>query len=556
MGGIRSAPTYLLPHPSGYIFRYAIPKDIRPIIGKSELRYSLQTGILNVAKVRARGMAVHAHGIIQSLRKGTTLELTEQQINEIIRDRLKRVLDDDEEIRLGQPRRSREDAEEASWIAQGIGIDAQIALAENDYSSCAHLVDALIDDAGIKLDKDSEDYRRFYREVLKSQVKLAEIVAGRESGDYTDAKEKADKLLPVESNPVPTDQQPAGPTVSEVFEKYKAENVSTGIWTEKTTGEIETSIQSFIDVMGDLHLDAITRKTVVDYKDTLLKLPANIKKDPRYRDKAIPEILGMDDVKPMAPQTINKQIGRVSALFNWASQNTYMPSNPAEGLKVKLGKRVEAREPFTNADLDRIFSSPEYLEDLHTNSYQFWLPVIGLFTGCRLNEICQLHLDDIRMECGVWILDITDEGGKGKRLKNASSRRLVPIHPFITEDLNFVGWTEKLRSQGKRRLFPELTEGRDGYGKNVSVWFNKRYRQKLGVDKPFHSFRHTFITHLKHKMVNPVMLQEVVGHTVDSMTFGTYGQGYPVDTVYKELILKIDYGVDLGHLKASSFVSR
>ena len=549
MGGIRSAPTYLLPHPSGYIFRYSIPKDLRPIIGKSELRYSLQTGILNVAKARARGMAVKAHGIIQNLRRGTTLAaLTEQQINEIIRDRLKRSLEEAEEIRLEQPRRSREDAEEAAWITQGIGIDAQIALAENDYSSWGHLVDALADGAGIKLDKDSEDYRRFYREVLKSQVKLAEVVAGRERGDYEEAKEKATKLLPVESI------QPAGPTVSEVFEKYKAENISTGIWTEKTTEEVGTSIQAFIDVMGDLRLDAITRKTAVEYKDALTKLPANMKKDPRYRDKAIPEILGMDDVKPMAPRTINKQIGRVSALFNWASQNAYMPSNPAEGLKVKLGKRVESKEPFTDADLKALFSSPEYLEDLHTNSYQFWLPVMGLFTGCRLNEICQLHLDDIRMERGVWILDITDEGGRGKRLKNASSRRLVPIHPFITEDLNFVGWTEKLRSQGKRRLFPELTEGRDGYGKNASVWFNNRYRQKLGVDKPFHSFRHTFITHLKHKMVNPVMLQEVAGHAVDSMTFGTYGQGYPVDTVYKELILKIDYGVDLGHLKASSFV--
>ncbi len=56
-------------------------------------------------------------------------------------------------------------------------------------------------------------------------------------------------------------------------------------------------------------------------------------------------------------------------------------------------------------------------------------------------------------------------------------------------------------------------------------------------------------------MVNPVMLQEVAGHTVDSMTFGTYGQGYPIETVYnKELIQKIDYGIDLGHLKNNKYI--
>jgi hypothetical protein len=59
-------------------------------------------------------MAVHAHRIIQNLRRGTGMStLSPEQINEIIRNRLKRILDEDDEIRLDQPRRSREDAEEA-----------------------------------------------------------------------------------------------------------------------------------------------------------------------------------------------------------------------------------------------------------------------------------------------------------------------------------------------------------------------------------------------------------------------------------------------------------
>jgi hypothetical protein len=29
MGGIRNSPTYIYQHPSGYIFRYTLSKDVR-----------------------------------------------------------------------------------------------------------------------------------------------------------------------------------------------------------------------------------------------------------------------------------------------------------------------------------------------------------------------------------------------------------------------------------------------------------------------------------------------------------------------------------------------
>jgi len=68
--GTHSAPSYLKSHPSGYIFRYCIPKDVQAVVKRKELRYSLRTGKLGLAKVRARAMATATHRIIASIRSG------------------------------------------------------------------------------------------------------------------------------------------------------------------------------------------------------------------------------------------------------------------------------------------------------------------------------------------------------------------------------------------------------------------------------------------------------------------------------------------------------
>jgi len=49
--------TDLLQKSSGHFFRYQFPKDIKALVGKSEIRYSLRTGRLGLAKSRARMIA-------------------------------------------------------------------------------------------------------------------------------------------------------------------------------------------------------------------------------------------------------------------------------------------------------------------------------------------------------------------------------------------------------------------------------------------------------------------------------------------------------------------
>ena len=53
-GKISKSPSYLIRNPYTYCFRMNVPKDLQPYIGKKELRYSLRTGYLGVAKQKAR----------------------------------------------------------------------------------------------------------------------------------------------------------------------------------------------------------------------------------------------------------------------------------------------------------------------------------------------------------------------------------------------------------------------------------------------------------------------------------------------------------------------
>ncbi len=55
-----------------------------------------------------------------------------------------------------------------------------------------------------------------------------------------------------------------------------------------------------------------------------------------------------------------------------------------------------------------------------------WLPLIALYSGCRIEEGAGLRVVDIKKTEGVLCFDFVPHGRRG--LKAASSRRRVPVH--------------------------------------------------------------------------------------------------------------------------------
>jgi hypothetical protein len=107
-------------------------------------------------------------------------------------------------------------------------------------------------------------------------------------------------------------------------------------------------------------------------------------------------------------------------------------------------------------------------------------------------------------------------------------------------------------------LFPELKNHSGRYGHYPSRWFGT-YKKNCGIDarpnkKVFHSFRHNLQDNLKQQMIQEKLVDELVGHVVEGESFGRYGKPYRVPVLYKEAVLKLNYDIDLSHLKKSRYV--
>ncbi len=278
-----------------------------------------------------------------------------------------------------------------------------------------------------------------------------------------------------------------------------------------------------------------------------------------FQSKTVPEIIQINktvDAPTMSESTVNRYLSSLSAFFKWCVGNGYMDTNYAEGKKVKT-KRVspdKQRDAFSTDDLKALFGAPGYTKDIFTEPYQFWLPILGLYTGARLNELCQLRLDDIQTIDGVYTFTFQEDAqDETISVKSDSGHRTIPIHPFVGDELNLKGYVEYLRSKGETRLFPELPYQNDNYGHKATKWFG-RFRKACGIDSPkkvYHSFRHTLTDNLKQQLIKDSLIDELTGHVLQGETMGRYGKKYQVDVLYDAAILKLSYEVDLEPLKRS-----
>ena len=323
-------------------------------------------------------------------------------------------------------------------------------------------------------------------------------------------------------------------SLSDMIRKYFEEIEATGTQQRKTIAENQAIFQLLVELLKNPAAETIGLQEATAFKSALLRLPVNRDKG-ATAGKSIAELLRMKHPKTMSNSSVNKYLRRVSALFAWGKRHGFTNDNPFTGLAIRSKVLPhQLRQRFTVEEIQRLLD-PENLPPDAKRSYQFWLPWLGLYTGARLEELCQLHLDDIRQERGLWVLDINAKDEK--RVKTLSSERLIPIHPRLVE-LGFIEHAERLRQNGEQRLFPELKHRRDGYGQTASNWF-ARYRQRLGIAKPFHSLRHTFIDELHQLGADHKKIAALVGHADESMTGGRYSKPYRPEALLPVVLLLI-----------------
>ncbi len=342
--------------------------------------------------------------------------------------------------------------------------------------------------------------------------------------------------------------------LSQAFEVWKnKQNPS-----EMTIQEWKRSIRLFTEMHTDLPVDLIEDMQIVEFSDALKIVPKRLEKE--YDKVPFPKLIKLakegkfKDKEPRSIASINKYISAISSVLKVMCQNAVIARNPASNKHLpdkddESGKRL----PFTIDALQTLFSSTVYSTNFWGSPEtdkpsRFWIPLLGVFTGARIEEIAQLRLADIQSHNDICYISINKEDGK--KLKTKSSKRNIPVHNELIR-IGFIKYVEECKKKGDKYLFADLADRKDGKrGRNASNWF-RRCINGLGIKNPqlcFHSLRHNFRDACENSGVIEMYSKRLMGHASQG-THGGYGTGSYIETLQEEGIKKIRYaGLDLSHL--------
>ncbi len=306
------------------------------------------------------------------------------------------------------------------------------------------------------------------------------------------------------------------PVLSDLVEQWAAERTPT----PKTVEMWRRTVALFDRHAGALPVASITKRQVISFKDHLIS---------GGKSRA----------------TVANRINQLRALFRYAVELDLIVNDPSAGIRVPADKRAsEARVQFDAEALAAVFNGPVHALGARPSraggEAAYWLPLLALYTGARLNELGQLRPQDVSEEPyrdaqdqlrSAWVVRFVEDLEAGLTLKTASSQRRIPIHQTLI-DLGFLSYVQGMKEAGRQRLFPDLRPDRFGtVTGNWSKWFGSYLRETCGVKDRrlvFHSFRHSFKHYARECGVPKATNDAITGHESGDVGDAYGGLDYPL----------------------------
>ncbi len=387
-------------------------------------------------------------------------------------------------------------------------------------------LDKLCNGTGVGQPKTQEEAFLILGEIKKAQLALTKALL-----EHDKTFEKYDFLAPEVTtearDPAPPPKHD-GPTLSQAVEAYFTEQAKIANWTPGTVQKRRAGLAIAVEWFGaNCEMNQIGKQQAAELKNAILTLPANRSKAAATQGLTLREAIDVKDIPRISNATVNSYLSTYKNFWAWAEAHGCATEALFQGLTIgKKGGQAKERKAYTQDALSKAYKAltePEskfYRKESHR-----WATLIAMFSGARLNEVCQLELSDIRQEKGIWLFDITEDGENKKRLKSDAAHRSVPIHSKLIE----LGLMEFISNRGlvdQNRLFPDYTYSlKHGYGDKLSKWFNRTFTTSLGIKSDahvFHGLRHTFATRLARADVATERIQFIIGHERQGVTHRVY----------------------------------
>ncbi|HDR8940088.1 tyrosine-type recombinase/integrase [Burkholderia vietnamiensis] len=580
-------PQYMSKNPNGtgYLFRRAVPADVRPVIGKREFKYTLG-GDYRSASQRCRELAVETDRQIEDARSSATSQPgpsgeyvpTIPQISPPLAD-ITAVTPDFiahlratvvEQVQRGdreQRYRARVAVNPLQKLQEIERLRSWAKLAQFGDETAAHgwrdMLAGTLSRNGYRL---AADLRGSFQE----RTLLVEYASAYNEGlDILEA-EYSGKPLPIRLTGEPlkrlepvsrADTLRLSTAISEFLEHLPP---SQGPMNQKH-GFI---LPAFLEVVGDMPVTELRQSHVKDFLLTVQKLPPHWSALRRKAGLGIRDMASREWNQTLALKTyegsylasLRTFIERAVADWQDVGFPTTLTTNISYlGSRTKTERKQRALRPH---EIELIFSSERMKKIVArpTHVHQFWLLAIELYTGARVREICQINpQSDWGCRDGIWWLRLTNEPGDNpdpqvKKSVKTGRPRTIPMHAELVR-LGLPEHLERTKRAGVRRLFPQWrpTKGNAGAAPGKFVANYLRSIGLHGVENELgnavrgsHSFRHTLLTHGRKKGVN---LRCISGHK--ESTDNAVADGYEDETVLVPLyemaarLAKLDYGVTL-----------
>ncbi|MFZ2754600.1 MAG: site-specific integrase [Lysobacteraceae bacterium] len=411
---------YLLARPSGLYVRFRVPRDLAPRLGYGSIVRSLHGLRGDAARLSAALQAVALSGAFDRLRKGGDMV------------DIKKLLE--------SAQRAAEAGVDRPWTASNVRVGGV------DFGTVQ--------------------------------------TTGREDTlDFIEAMKAADQMVAKAWAPTsaPTSPADATPLLSVEIERHISALKERRL-AKDTITESKHALRLLLGVVGDVPVGQIKRDQIRAFWEAVRWWPANASVKPQYRDLTVMEIVAQgqaEDVAPPSDYTISKHRQRLGVFFSSLVKEDVLVKAPYLGQQDDPDRSTDANtgRPFTDAELAQIFDPTHFVPWASKYPHRWWGPILGLYTGARVNEVAQLYIDDVKQVDGVWGLFFWKHHRRQK-IKTKSSIRFVPLAKPVL-DASFLQFVEDMKANGHPRLFPHLPAGTGkdgepnglGYGRQLSRQF-------------------------------------------------------------------------------------
>lgn len=234
------------------------------------------------------------------------------------------------------------------------------------------------------------------------------------------------------------------------------------------------------------------------------------------------------ELKLQSAANISEKLRHMMDFLNHCSTNDAVEKNVmqnnakfSEKIYKNILKSTTKRKPFNADELNSMLSLMEAeIDGLGFNAESFYIPLIALYSGMRVEEICKLKTKDIVLENDVYCFNINGA------VKTENSIRCVPIHNNLLNRFDFLKY---VKSREKNEFLFTLSplEIKTTKKTKYSHYFLRdftRFRDGFVTEEriendliSFHSFRHTFATRLHQSVVPYTIISALLGHRLDTV---------------------------------------